>query len=420
MFKSSDTRYRLAHRGVARRLGVEAMETRLMLSAASLDLMQEYLHPTLSTLNVSQSSLSPPRPILTATLAEGGFFILTSSQSGQRFDGIVLPTDPVSSAAIQYTASGGIRGGGHLFYFDSAGDTWNFNIRPVTIGPLDLKPAIVPISVSGIEPTNGGVITIESILNTVETGGGSQTVEQVKTTSLGAIASEPRQAMKYVSVSSVEEIAISDEDIAISVEDTSVPGEWARAVMFEITGGEPVKIDRPTPGERNKWSPKPVDAAISNGGEPLSFKGDSSPAVAYRTGDRQSDDGANDRESGAPLLIESIELTEVAVARLNSFVLVNDHSNPDPLVITPPTPEGDANAEWLRMSDSHVSGSVLAESLEQLSDGAPSFADDDWQRAFEATLVMLVLSLEQTTLRNSRQGEKGPSTLSARPPRRSL
>lgn len=118
----------------------------------------------------------------------------------------------------------------------------------------------------------------------------------------------------------------------------------------------------------------------------------------------------------------SIELTEVVAAHLNPFALVNHRFNAASLVITPSALECDMNPEVLRIDDFQASGAVFVKAIEQLSDSedAPSFADDNWQGVFKAALVVMVLSLEQITARNSRQSEKNTPTLSPWPLRRSL
>jgi hypothetical protein len=389
MFKSRVTHGRNAHRGAVRRLGMETMEARLTLSATSLDLTQVFLQPPLLTLDVGQSNPAPVQPFWVATLAEGGFFSTSYSQSGHHFDGVVLPGTTLSNAVIQ-----------DMFSW-SALDVANVGIQLRVIVPLDLKPNIVPTLGAETYPTQGGLIAIEPILEKVGPSGGSQTGSQVETTQRSGIAVESARAMNMT---------------ALSLDDSAISGEWARAMVFEITGGEPVGIERPAAGDSSKLSPTSDDAARPDADAPLSFNDaqrDTWRAImVHRSGSRRSGDAASEVEAGAPPTNESIELTDAITERLDSFAFQNvavNQSTAVPLAVTLPAFGLDANVEGLEMNASNLIGSVYAEAFEQLSVSEKHFSFS------VATAAIAQFFARVTSARSSRPKRRVTESLGTMP-----
>jgi hypothetical protein len=239
MFRSRKTRRRDRSNSIhSRRLGVELMENRMMLSATGtenaepvLDTTQFHVIP-LYAWNASDATLTPQA-------SDGGFiqyrFEPAHPDLEQNIGNVAFNQNATSDAIFDSQLFGvagkdiNVRSAWQLnTAFDSEG------LQPAVIvsqtnggvgGPLapDLKPVVLgpPPGVS-----EGGSIPIHAIFADFRKD--SQLASGVK-----AVASPTIE-------SSIESLTAARQ---LSTPDNALPGEWARAMVFEIAGGEPTASD---------------------------------------------------------------------------------------------------------------------------------------------------------------------------------
>ena len=281
-----------------RPLGFEAMEGRWLLSAMSLDATTLSLPTTPLTVQIGQVTFAGGQTPQFNAVSEGGFISLhelrTNAVSG---GGLVFSstdnwvTSPVTAGVNRGNSVG------HLD-FDSTGSL----DRPAIFVPSDPGPIVRPNtdqiaggqSNSGSGGQEGGLIEIKRILapQPGELEGDERNTELAKRVPDETAPDQKRHATAEAPAlrrdtaadapwddmpgsTSVVEVRLDSgsSDRSPSSHRSAISGEWARAVVFEIAGGEPawartptVTIQaRPAPAAERAGSPSPA-APLPPGG----------------------------------------------------------------------------------------------------------------------------------------------------------
>src|SRR3954452_6997771 len=212
------------------RLGVELMESRMMLSATGIESPQPIPEITQSTLIPAQISFAGAYFNLAPSSPDGGL-TLSDTATNAQFDSTIAVTrknsisldfnsvdlNPlyVPSRALPVYDSPLLSGTGLKPEVIAASPnigSLDLTSQPVVIGPSPSTPGI----------SEGGAIPIHAIFADFRKD--SQLASGVK-----AIASSAAET-SVASLASARQHVTSDNTIA---------GEWARAMVFEIAGGEP-------------------------------------------------------------------------------------------------------------------------------------------------------------------------------------
>jgi hypothetical protein len=308
-------------RRLRRPLGFEAMEGRWLLSAMSLDSTTLSLPIAPLTVHVGQVSAAAGQMPQFNIVSEGGFIPLgnlqTDATSGGGFvlSGVVRSnnTSPMAASGLVLTNANST---GYLFGVDSAS---GFDLRPAVIVPFDHGAALQPKnetivaggSWTGTGADEGGSINIRSVLDGDEPAGSLGSGERIalllpETHPDPSTAPEPSHhtaardlagptdspasaAPMSFSVGPSPRIEVtlgnSSSNRTASSIGTGISGEWARAVVFEMAGGEPAWTMPSSVTSQAKPSPTPDRADNPRAAAPLS-PGVTGQQAVYRAGGR--------------------------------------------------------------------------------------------------------------------------------------
>ncbi len=391
-------RAQITRRGL-RRLGLEVMEGRLMLAAATLDTVA-LSHPF-----ADFSSLAADQPVFVAALREDGFITFASPSSGTAFVlNAGLPRGTLSSDALSDLITNAMHGGSWTPV--GAGDTTSSGIPAAVIvadgdGGFQLipQPTAVENSASSSSQPEGGSISIKSILEGVPDVG-EELHEGSRT---GLIAEAPG--------AEIEEPRLT----ASPTKQEAVGGELERAIVFEIAGGDPVGIGHAVRHDG-------TDHANRTEGAPLSFRSTQQPSAEQAP--RKMAEAAA-QETPAP---ESVDLTSAVLEHPDSFVrrgnwlemqanlatihAETDAKNADPRVIASPSQSYNAL------------NSAYEEAFDQLAktenSAIYSLAEGASRRSLSAIPILTLLALERVAARSSRRVNKASSAVFPRRPLRQL
>ncbi len=429
----------------ARPLVVEAMEGRLMLAATWLEFAPSNIPAAQYHLSFDSVSLNSIQSIQAGSLNQGGFIPPVLPNAGVtgnvvRSDNAEVFTDgtPMTTNGAPYIGK----------WFDFGGlDSANGNLRPAVISISDdgsglqsnLESVFAGSPRQGAPASEGGAIPIADLLPGAggPTGDdrrmmlaehGDQSIHSTR------LAKEARDlSARTIQLAAAERPAplkiTLDESaakLAPSLNADSISGEWARAMVFELAGGEPTELSRPALGDQSRMHLAPEDAP-ANDDTPLSnirAHYGIDQLVAYRANNVQARAAAIESDRHAQPIKESVTLMHSAVGQLNAFARGpnwhNGHSDLASLALTTliaahtlaPAIPGSINN-----SPPNAAGSAsLTEFEESETTAIRSSADDAWGPPEIAPLVM-VLALEQARAANLRRAKKHAATLTW-PPRR--
>jgi hypothetical protein len=213
------------------------MESRMMLSATGFEAPQPVPVWTQSTLVPAQISFTGAYVSLGPSSPDGGLTIsnletdvqfgstsssnafTSSNVTDLRFNSVVLSSAPLQSRALQVYDSPLLSGTGlkpEVFAAAPSSGALETNLQPVVLGPSPSTPGV----------SEGGSIPIHAIFADFRKD--SQLASGVK-----PIASSAAET-SVASLASERQLSTPDKAIA---------GEWARAMVFEIAGGEPTASD---------------------------------------------------------------------------------------------------------------------------------------------------------------------------------
>ena len=391
----------------SRRLGVELMEGRMMLSATGfegtvpvLDMTQYSTFPLKFTWAVSDVAL-------TTQPTDGGYI------SSNDFAGITRAFGPHStSVADTISLSYGVAGQAldavpawetnNYFSSDSNG------IQPAVIVPsvdsdspvTHMVPVVVGPSPNMPGASEGGSIPIHAIFADFHqdshlASGVKAVSSPAGETSLGSLASA-RQ---------------------LSAPDNAISGEWARAMVFEIAGGEPTASDSHSlDGQRTTTSDS--DPTLQNS-KPLSSVDapQQSVKLAARHTSGQPNEVAPVDGPGQPQAMQSNEQVVAIVAQLlKDGKLTADASTP--------TAFEQLLADNPRATDNpDVATFAAAAAFDQLGKGNAAVIESSidgksWLRLIGTSPLLMMLAFERIAALNSRRATRETRIAAAKKPLR--
>ena len=403
---------RPAGRAALRRLSVEAMEGRLMLSTNGPDFGSFDLLSTQFGLDAYQIKTAAIHSVQAGTPLEGGFVPSASSP----LDGLFTSFDRTSVVGLRGSADHhvllspstsetdftSVTGNGMTDFdavrFDTPGTPRLVIVRADSDGGLiqRLESTLAGNLRNGINENEGGAIPIQSILAVVGPGGTLESGERIVSKSGG----EPAQITQTVTMSS---------------EGGVISGEWARPTMLEMAGGEPVSIARPAPAPPDFTSTLDRDPRAD---QPLSSRGAPSAlanAFAHRQGSAPS---------GGAAASTSIEETPTLTLRGSvGSVSQGTTSFADdwhPLQLQSRVSSNDAVSQELPQEPSLLpaiagpEASAYAEAFAQFGTRDETVRQslaghNPWRESLKVTPLLMILALERIAASNSRRAKQESS-----------
>jgi hypothetical protein len=383
--------------GTHRKLGIELMERRLMLSTTSAQLPPVELRGVPVSFVGYAANLQGGESTSVATIDDddGGYISLdynsswntqTNGTGGQVLSTPVSPYyDPGTTTQFHNSGGGSFSGSPFIPDVDTDGlqpaiivgsneDTGLIpNIRPIIAGP----PANTP------GQSEGGAIPIPSLLTGLP--------NEITSTNKSLTSSKTSKPVA-ASTSSV------------------IAGEWARAMVFEIAGGEPGAVTR-TPLNEEPALPK-VDDASSQNDEPLSDLDAKHPQ-----------ENPNTSAQGVAPLTAKPQDAAADAAPENSNAAASD------VLIQSATNEksqdanGNASLENARTSNhsNNPEAEAVTEAFDRLGKGDTALVESStigrfWSRSVIAMPLLMVLALERIAAANSRRAAREHRIMTASRP----
>ncbi|HEY3395371.1 MAG TPA: hypothetical protein VGK58_21900 [Lacipirellulaceae bacterium] len=396
-----------------RRLGFEAMEGRLMLSGDVPDFVSwDAYSPQFSL------ALYPPSaaPLQTAPveIVDGGFIttdaVLFGPSAQKAFDSVTN---------LAYFRLSGLSSD-IVITNNSASRDWSLNFTGVHLDtpaiplivfptgsdldttfvdqPADAGPQPVEVTVD-----EGGAIPINSILAFVGHTDSWKRGEQ--------LASTPR--------SQTGDVSLRIASVVQRTQSREIAGEWARPVMLEMAGGEPIGMRQPETSQNQR-------APASDGDDNLRFRRSLSSGAAGDASATDSRAGRDMDSSHRNTATHPDEDAQSAIRRTSST------QQPVPIVLASHTANGQlsqsATVEPSKLA-SLDSGSAERGALDEsafadvydrlgTSDAvgeAALFNRDTWRDSWKATPLLMILALERIAASNSRRAKRESSYNAGRP-----
>jgi hypothetical protein len=435
-----------------RPLTVESFEGRLMLASDWLDFAPSNIPAASIHLTFDSNYTIPLQALKGIGQAQGGFVSPTVT-NGELLGGNLVPsgTGQLTDTTFELFSGGMPRvnyGGNFANWFDFGGiDAANGNIRPVVIPFADPQPDLdlnSPVLAGGgrtqTTRNEGGPIPIESILAKDIPGGGLEDGNRRIVVEHG---DEPVKATRLTSDSRDESSPLtrsptmqSPSPLKVTLDDSKpkndaqahapISGEWARAIVFELAGGEPANILQPAQnGSRLKSVP--LDDSTVDTNRPLLNAG--AQLEANRGADLTS-------ELRTPASVTKVQrhvqpvtrkdgFTGIAAAQLNAFARgQNWEQGPydiSPLSFVTLIAGNSALSAAHALANGNVPDAANSEVFAQLdeSKGASiGTADDEnaFGQLYYSAPLLMVLALQQVNAARVRSAKKH-STVLAWPPR---
>jgi hypothetical protein len=385
------------------------MEGRMMLSASGIeDMPVDLSQYTITPVNISfvAADVTPTTPHLDGgyihpdglyTNADGTFTSYLSFNEPV----LVAAPDPHGTAVAGITRTYGVSGqdvnATSGWQLSSIGDS--YGLQPLVIvsqtnsGGLapDLKPIVLGPNPSPSTPSapEGGAIPIHAIFADFRKD--SQLASGVKAVATPAVES------------SIESLTAARQ---LPTSDNALPGEWARAAVFEIAGGEPTANDlHSLNGQNAKTSDN--DTALKHA-EPLSSVRGSHQnlklANVGHTVARPTDDTSTAEMATAQAEQQSRQVAAVVMQLLDSSQLAAGFSAPlsasqfsacNLLITENSDPAAFAAAAVFdQLGEEHTA--VIESSIEGKS----------WLRSIGTSPLLMMLALERIAALNSRRGAR--------------
>jgi hypothetical protein len=272
-------------RGLRRRLGFEVMEWRCLLSAATLQFNALSLPGTLDTTQLSLTAVIGGQQAASSSIAQGGFIDLGGLQSQSMNDHVPPVTAGAGGVGIGVSFGGAVTDilGDNLYQLPRGDSTTNlltnletagggFSVRPIVISPSFGSPSAVQrVFDPGRSLTlnqdrggqEGGEVPIEKILKGDERFDSERFAASIlvddtpapftapddspaiAARSLALPAESDTAAEPPLASAAPTELALSLDQAAsalIPAKSSVITGELARAMVFEMAGGEPAWI----------------------------------------------------------------------------------------------------------------------------------------------------------------------------------
>jgi hypothetical protein len=378
--------------GMSRKLGMEVMEGRLMLSTTTAQMSPSEIRPAQFSLPAGQfPSVISLAPVGTQPV-DGGFITTNVSNAGWQLDGVLV-------------ASGDVSGSFSLTDLITRGHFYSTNANGM--GPVDfqsggLQPLVIHVSSNGSDdsPIRGAIIASPDNRHASNEGGSipihslASSLRKEENSSWAQLAATnlaPEQP--FDSHHPARSLAAASEK--------AIAGEWARAMVFEIAGDEPRAAGVPAANERS------LPTAREERGEPLSAK--ELPGGENRTNQRH--DQARDVESRAQQTGKPNAEAAAAAEHFNpsSVTLeLNDAKSQTDSSALDAQPRSDKIDSGQSDPSDVSNASAVSAAFEEFDDDTPaiveSAARSDWrQRIAAATSILMVVALDGLTARNARR-----------------
>jgi hypothetical protein len=393
---------------LSRRLGVEAMEGRLMLATTGIEFEPVDLPLAPVAVGTQDYAMTSAPAVWVTRLKEEGGFITSqyswdaATNGGTAFMlGDTISNDTLNNLIekghVGTTDAGGMTRGWLLvneYATDSGG------IQPVVVVVADsnadvssaLRPILSQYNGAHVDSDEGGSIPIEGILANTELERGSDVGRPVRLVSLTAENSGDSAATANLA--------------AVRAANAGISGEWARAMVFELAGGEP---------ERDGGSSSSnVDLNLQDGG-PLSSarpQGDAEQEAAQNTGAPRIPDMAHAMMSAAmPGGFNSLVGDGSAAGESDLAPLATKwHSSGD-----------NGGGAGQGTGAASLPATVFETAFEQIGGSTQSvlqsLAAESWHRSFGVAPLLMVLALERIAAGNSRRANRDAAPVAVRRPK---
>ncbi len=398
------TARRKNHGAATRRLRVEGMERRLMLSATTPEATPEV--PLYSTLHIELSFVAAPAPLLGSPTADGGPILMSADDghgtSVARIDTSPLPPAQYTSFQVLNTGQA-VYGNGFNSVTDmddvepnvyvSGGSSWQLVGMFLTpdLSTIEAKTFVAPVQTPEILPSDGegGSIPISSV------------VAELKQLPATAIPAE-----KPVDGHSTEAAVGSTHSThGSSSTASSIPGEWGRASVFETVGGARSSDEQNTLNiERAKSR---GDQTRSDVALPL-FVSDEAGATPHATESLPAADRTRREDGKAP--DQTQEATPAReVSATSGLAMIDVHS----AMIENHSGKVSSSAGKASESDGSPTGMIgshdarvasVAAAMDEL--GVAERTSGLWRRSRVAAGVVLVLALERVAAFHTRESSR--------------
>jgi hypothetical protein len=393
-----------------RRLGVETMEGRLMLSATTGEYAPLQLHGTPVTLAVGQLD-SGEQPIRLKLMNEGGFITNLSVSD------VAMPTGILNdSTSVAVLLSFRDAATNELF---SLSGTSELFVNGAYALDSDGLQVVVFFNNNGLVARNfAGVVIPPPEKSLAREEGGSIPIQEL----LVGLRKEVEVASNEQAVSSlaVEKPidAHSSKHFAASSTETTISGEWGRAVVFEFAGGEPAVGERARLGDHGA---KPARESTEQGNVPLSTIEARGDGDSYSDGEQQAaqpnNQAADDRTG---------ERHDNQVDVFGNGP-ANQIGNATGILIEGKLPRMTPQSQSARIEqgidgapgngDAVLPALATAAAFEQLGEEKIAFVESSgekwWERSLGLSPLLMVLAMERIAAHHSRQPKREAPTVTA-------
>jgi hypothetical protein len=370
--------------GAARRLVIETMEDRLMLSATTFENASLATTTTRYSLSFGQFNVTSGQLVSVVAPSEGGYVSYTNTFStggvSQSADfgvtrGTVLTSD---TTAPRPTYGSSFESDGlQPIVLTGGGSTFEPNIQPIIAGPPGSTPG----------QNEGGAIPIHSLI-----------------TDLRRDASLASAAKSTVSITHSVRVQASST--------TTISGEWARAMVFEIAGGEPGESGKPMVKNAGTLQTSEPNMQLDDSLSSLDSLRRQNNLIAGNDSALPPNAPSQNIETEQPQTGQSAAPGDALIDRTaasNLMYGLNGYGEIADKLLLPANRDDAASTEG-DTTDSASLGSDAA--FEQMGDDAhvanieSSTKSDTWVRSISAAPLLMILALERIAAVNSRRATR--------------
>jgi hypothetical protein len=404
------------------------MEGRLMLSTTVDSFMPVGLAPVQISFAGDAAIVTRSSSTVTTRSVDGGFiaaplspitdsFIDSDSVNGVPFHEQAAPDPPLNHQPSEFPPATNVDG--------TTGDSMLLSgfdgvFSGLNSGSFGIQPSVIPVVestdstplVAGPErdtfgqvegsSNEGGAISIAAILTNVGSFEGSELDERI---------------LPIFAAANSDEASVPARMLNATTRDNSeISGEWARAMAFEMAGGEPSGVERDADDGRAARHEASSGAMVPDVRGPISYY-DAQRAGANRAIHRPSAvlQGATGRvqagQASDPLDFAQVSHADVTPLSHSFFAAVRQSSNN-----ATGAAELTSASALINTAHADIFGQLGLADIE-IDQRWPM--DFSWRGALNATPLLMILALERIAASNSRRANRDDAFLSAIKPRRS-